>query len=50
VSTCHCAVVLLDYHISSGVYGAIVVEPREGLPEVDGEDEGPIYGAEDGEG
>lgn len=33
----HCAVATLDYHISSGMYGMIVVEPREGLPEVDHE-------------
>jgi len=33
----HCAVPKLDYHISSGMYGMIVVEPPEGLPEVDRE-------------
>lgn len=33
----HCAVPRLDYHISSGMYGMIVVEPKEGLPEVDHE-------------
>jgi nitrite reductase (NO-forming) len=33
----HCAVPLLDYHISSGMFGMIVVEPEEGLPRVDRE-------------
>jgi nitrite reductase (NO-forming) len=33
----HCAVPNLDYHISSGMFGAILVEPEEGLPEVDHE-------------
>jgi len=33
----HCAVPRLDYHISSGMYGLIFVEPEEGLPEVDHE-------------
>ncbi|MFB6142221.1 MAG: copper-containing nitrite reductase [Halorientalis sp.] len=33
----HCAVPNLDYHISSGMFGMIVVEPRDGLPEVDRE-------------
>lgn len=33
----HCAVPKLDEHISSGMYGMIVVEPPEGLPEVDHE-------------
>ncbi|WP_225335726.1 copper-containing nitrite reductase [Halomicrobium urmianum] len=33
----HCAVPNLDYHISSGMFGAILVEPPEGLPEVDHE-------------
>ena len=33
----HCAVPNLDYHISSGMYGGILVEPEEGLPEVDHE-------------
>lgn len=33
----HCAVPDLDYHISSGMYGMIVVEPHEGLPRVDRE-------------
>ncbi len=30
----HCAVPNLDLHISSGMFGMIVVEPPEGLPEV----------------
>ena len=33
----HCAVPNLDYHISSGMFGMILVEPEEGLPEVDHE-------------
>jgi len=33
----HCAVPNLDHHISAGMYGAIVVEPEDGLPEVDRE-------------
>ncbi|MFB6135450.1 MAG: copper-containing nitrite reductase [Halobacteriaceae archaeon] len=33
----HCAVPNLDYHISSGMFGMILVEPRDGLPEVDRE-------------
>jgi len=33
----HCAVPNLDYHIASGMYGMILVEPEEGLPEVDNE-------------
>lgn len=33
----HCAVPRLDYHISSGMYGMILVEPEEGLPAVDHE-------------
>jgi nitrite reductase (NO-forming) len=33
----HCAVPNLDYHISAGMFGAILVEPEEGLPEVDHE-------------
>jgi nitrite reductase (NO-forming) len=33
----HCAVPLLDYHISSGMFGMIVVEPPEGLDAVDHE-------------
>lgn len=33
----HCAVPNMDYHISSGMFGMIVVEPPEGLPEVDRE-------------
>lgn len=33
----HCAVPNMDHHISSGMFGMIVVEPPEGLPEVDRE-------------
>ncbi len=33
----HCAVPNLDYHISSGMFGLILVEPTDGLPEVDRE-------------
>jgi nitrite reductase (NO-forming) len=33
----HCAVPNLDYHISSGMFGMIVVEPAGGLPAVDRE-------------
>lgn len=33
----HCAVANLDYHISSGMFGMIVVEPPDGLPKVDHE-------------
>ncbi|MFB6111509.1 MAG: copper-containing nitrite reductase [Halobacteriaceae archaeon] len=33
----HCAVPNLDYHISAGMFGMIVVEPKEGLPTVDTE-------------
>jgi len=33
----HCAVPNLDYHISSGMFGMILVEPEDGLPEVDRE-------------
>lgn len=33
----HCAVPRMDYHISSGMYGMILVEPEDGLPEVDHE-------------
>ncbi|MFB6141704.1 MAG: copper-containing nitrite reductase [Halosimplex sp.] len=33
----HCAVANLDYHISSGMFGMILVEPEAGLPEVDHE-------------
>ncbi|WP_336325819.1 copper-containing nitrite reductase [Halovenus sp. HT40] len=33
----HCAVPNLDHHISAGMFGAILVEPKEGLPEVDRE-------------
>ncbi len=33
----HCAVPNIDHHISAGMYGAILVEPEDGLPEVDRE-------------
>jgi nitrite reductase (NO-forming) len=33
----HCAVANVDYHISAGMFGLIVVEPEEGLPAVDHE-------------
>ncbi|WP_248516780.1 copper-containing nitrite reductase [Salinarchaeum laminariae] len=33
----HCAVSNMDQHISAGMYGAILVEPEDGLPEVDRE-------------
>ncbi|MDH5019965.1 copper-containing nitrite reductase [Halobacterium rubrum] len=33
----HCAVPNLDMHISAGMYGMILVEPKDGLPEVDHE-------------
>jgi nitrite reductase (NO-forming) len=33
----HCAVPNMDYHISAGMFGAILVEPKAGLPEVDRE-------------
>ncbi|WP_435118124.1 copper-containing nitrite reductase [Halolamina sp. C58] len=33
----HCAVPNLDMHISSGMFGMILVEPKEGLPPVDQE-------------
>jgi nitrite reductase (NO-forming) len=33
----HCAVANVDYHISSGMFGLIVVEPEAGMPEVDHE-------------
>jgi nitrite reductase (NO-forming) len=33
----HCAVPVLDYHISCGMFGMILVEPPEGLPPVDHE-------------
>ncbi len=33
----HCAVPNLDMHISAGMFGMILVEPPEGLPEVDHE-------------
>src|SRR5919199_299534 len=33
----HCATPMVAHHIASGMYGLIVVEPREGLPRVDKE-------------
>ena len=33
----HCAVPNMDHHISAGMFGAILVEPEAGLPEVDRE-------------
>ncbi|WP_440009541.1 copper-containing nitrite reductase [Halomicrococcus sp. SG-WS-1] len=33
----HCAVPNLDMHISAGMFGLILVEPEDGLPEVDHE-------------
>jgi nitrite reductase (NO-forming) len=33
----HCAVPNLDYHISAGMFGGILVEPEDGLSEVDHE-------------
>ena len=33
----HCAVPNMDQHISAGMFGAILVEPEGGLPEVDRE-------------
>lgn len=33
----HCAVPDLDYHIASGMFGLILVEPKDGLPKVDRE-------------
>ncbi|MGQ3411185.1 copper-containing nitrite reductase [Natrinema sp. LN54] len=33
----HCAIPNMDMHISSGMFGSILVEPEDGLPEVDNE-------------
>lgn len=33
----HCAVAPVGMHIANGMYGLILVEPKEGLPEVDRE-------------
>ena len=44
----HCATPLIPQHITNGLYGLIVVEPKEGLPPVDKEFyvmEGDIYTA-----
>lgn len=46
----HCAVPNLDYHISSGMFGLILVEPPEGLPNVDREfyvGQHEVYASED---
>lgn len=37
VFTYHCAVPNMDQHVSAGMFGLILVEPEEGLPEVDRE-------------
>lgn len=45
----HCATASIAHHISSGMYGLILVEPEEGLPEVDHEFyvmQGEIYTAQ----
>lgn len=45
----HCATPSIPHHISSGMYGLILVEPEEGLPEVDHEFyvmQGEIYTAQ----
>ncbi|WP_144905970.1 copper-containing nitrite reductase [Halobellus captivus] len=33
----HCAVANVDYHISAGMFGIILVEPEEGMPAIDHE-------------
>ncbi|MFD1563403.1 copper-containing nitrite reductase [Haloarchaeobius amylolyticus] len=33
----HCAIPNMDQHISAGMFGSILVEPEDGLPEVDNE-------------
>ncbi len=33
----HCATPMVSHHIASGMYGLIVVEPKDGLPKVDRE-------------
>jgi nitrite reductase (NO-forming) len=46
----HCATASIGHHISSGMYGLILVEPAGGLPEVDREFyvmQGEIYTAQD---
>jgi len=48
----HCAVSGFDHHIASGMFGAILVEPEGGLPEVDRElyfGQHEIYTGEQGE-
>jgi nitrite reductase (NO-forming) len=46
----HCATPMVAHHISNGMYGLILVEPEEGLPEVDHEFyvmQGEVYTNED---
>jgi nitrite reductase (NO-forming) len=46
----HCAAPMVAHHIANGMYGAILVEPAEGLPKVDREFyvvQGEIYTEED---
>jgi nitrite reductase (NO-forming) len=46
----HCATPMVAHHIANGMYGLILVEPEEGLPEVDHEFyvmQGEIYTQED---
>lgn len=46
----HCATPMVAHHISNGMYGLILVEPEEGLPEVDREFyvmQGEVYTTED---
>jgi len=45
----HCATPMVAHHIANGMYGLILVEPEEGLPEVDHEFyvmQGEVYTAE----
>ena len=45
----HCATPMVAHHITNGMYGLILVEPEEGLPEVDHEFyvmQGEVYTAE----
>lgn len=46
----HCATPMVAHHITNGMYGMILVEPEEGLPEVDREFyvmQGELYTAEE---